>query len=123
MSKGIRKGLRKENMRQHREYFSKHMKWFLIGGVAGIVLIIAILIIVISLVVNTRQARQTVEALKACLPDTKITSSITELVVPSGYCNTDDLNVLNFGKFKKLKTIEIGSSSFTHEHYCPDWFP
>ena len=65
----------------------------------------------ISFLVSKLQQRSTFKHLSECV-GSSISKDMTELVVPSNRCNSEEIKVLDFRVFPQLKRIEIGDACF-----------
>ena len=72
--------------------------------------LILTLVLVIRSLIATRESRETLKQLKACLGGMDVSKDMTELVVPNNRCN--DVVILNMGAFTKLKVLSIGNDCF-----------
>lgn len=90
---------------------SRRLIWILLGiGVAAVIGIAVF--VVLSLNRRGSEAKQTVMLLKKCLDDMRISTGMTELIIPTNRCNEEEFRILDLSEFKKLKRLEIGSYSF-----------
>lgn len=90
---------------------SRRLIWILLGiGVAAVIGIAVF--VVLSLNRRGSEAKQTVTLLKKCLDDMRISTGMTELIIPTNRCNEEEFRILDLSEFKKLKRLEIGSYSF-----------
>ena len=90
---------------------SRRLIWILLGiGVAAVIGIAVF--VVLSLNRRGSEAKQTVTLLKKCLDDMRISTGMTELIIPTNRCNEEEFKILDLSEFKKLKRLEIGSYSF-----------
>ena len=89
---------------------SKKRLWIGVGCVAGLVALILALVLLIRSLIATRESRETLKQLKACLSGMDVSKDMTELVVPSNRCN--DVVILNMGAFTKLRVLSIGNDCF-----------
>lgn len=90
---------------------SRRLIWILLGiGVAAVIGIAVF--VVLSLNRRGSEAKQTVVLLKKCLNDMRISTGMTELIIPTNRCNEEEFRILDLSEFKKLKRLEIGSYSF-----------
>ena len=108
----VRAGLKREEKQKKVDWWKKHWKWVVPTVVAGLVAVIALLLLIVTSIIADIQSRQTLKVLKACLSDVEVSEDMTELVVPSNRCNSEEVTRLDLGRFKKLKKIEVGSYSF-----------
>ena len=108
----VKAGLKREEKQKKVDWWKKHWKWVVPSVVAGLVAVIALLLLIVTSIIADIQSRQTLKALKACLSDVEVSEDMTELVVPSNRCNSEEVTRLDLGRFKKLKKIEVGSYSF-----------
>ena len=108
----VKAGLKREEKQKKVDWWKKHWKWVVPTVVAGLVAVIALLLLIVTSIIADIQSRQTLKLLKACLSDVEVSEDMTELVVPSNRCNSEEVTRLDLGRFKKLKKIEVGSYSF-----------
>ena len=108
----VKAGLKREEKQKKVDWWKKHWKWVVPSVVAGLVAVIALLLLIVTSIIADIQSRQTLKVLKACLSDVEVSEDMTELVVPSNRCNSEEVTRLDLGRFKKLKKIEVGSYSF-----------
>ena len=55
---------------------------------------------------------QTYLVLKRCLSEMEISEDMTELIVPGNQCNDEDITVLDFSRFTRLKMMMVGDGCF-----------
>ena len=108
----VKAGLKREEKQKKVDWWKKHWKWVVPSVVAGLVAVIALLLLIVTSIIADIQSRQTLKVLKACLSDVEVSEDMTELVVPSNRCNSEEVTRLDLGRFRKLKKIEVGSYSF-----------
>ena len=72
--------------------------------------LILTLVLVIRSLIATRESRETLKQLKACLSGIDVSKDVTELMIPNNRCN--DMTVLNMGAFTKLRVLSIGNDCF-----------
>ena len=106
----IKEGVKKERKRVRREWCGKNWKWVVLCAVAGLYLAVVLCSISISFIVSKLQ-QSTFLHLKLCV-GSSITKGMTELIVPSNRCNSEDMNTLDLSLFPQLKSIEIGDDCF-----------
>ena len=88
-------------------WVGKNWKWF----VPALVVVIIALVFGILGIVSSTQKRHTVRILKKCVGP-EVSTDMTELIVPDGKCGNPW--VLDFGSFKKLRKLSIGSCCFEY---------
>ena len=98
----VKAGLKREEKQKKVDWWKKHWKWVVPSVVAGLVAVIALLLLIVASIIADIQSRQTLKALKACLSDVEVSEDMTELVVPSNRCNSEEVTRLDLGRFKKL---------------------
>ena len=86
-------------------WVGKNWKWF----VPTLVVVTMALVFGILGIVSLIQKRHTVRILRKCVGP-EVSTDMTELIVPDGKCGNPW--VLDFGSFKKLRRLSIGSICF-----------
>ena len=99
--------------RVKREWCGKNWKWIVSYVIPGLILAIVLCSILVSFIVSKLQPRSTFSHLSKCV-GSSITKDMTELVVPSNRCNSDEMNVFDLSVFPQLKSIEIGNECFKY---------
>ena len=100
----------KEEEVKEKNWF-RRLIWILL--VISIAAVIGIAVFVmLSLNRYGSEAKQTVTLLKKCLDDMRISTGMTELIIPTNRCNEEEFKILDLSEFKRLKRLEIGSYSF-----------
>ena len=107
----MKEGVKKERKRVRREWCGKNWKWIVSYVIPGLILAIVLYSISISFIVSKLQQRITFNHLSECV-GSSITKDITELVIPSNRCNSEEITTLDLSLFPKLKSIEIGDYCF-----------
>ena len=106
----VKKGVKEQKKKERRACCVKNRVWIGVGCVAFLIALILGLVLVIRSLIATRESRETLKQLKACLSETVVSRDMTELVVPSNRCN--DVVILNMGAFTKLRVLSIGNDCF-----------
>ena len=101
----MKRGLGRERRRIQRKWVKRNLIWILLGC---IVVFIVLLLTVLLFIHN----HQTYFTLKKCLSDMEISEDMTELIVPGNRCNDEDITVLDFSQFTRLRKMKIGDSCF-----------
>ena len=109
----MKEGEKKERKRARKEWCGKNWKWIVSYVIPGLILAIVLYSISISFIVSKLQQRITLNHLSKCV-GSSITKDMTELVVPSNRCNSDEMNVFDLSEFPQLKSIEIGNECFKY---------
>ena len=105
----MKKGVKEQKKKERRACCVKNRVWIGVGCVGGLVVLILALVLVIRSLIATRESRETLKQLKACLSETVVSRDMTELVVPNNRCN--DVVILNMGAFTKLRVLSIGNEA------------
>ena len=106
----VKKGVKEQKKKERRACCVKNRVWIGVGCVAFLIALILALVLVIRSLIATRESRETLKQLKACLGETVVSKGMTELVVPNNRCN--DVVTLNMGAFTKLRVLSIGNDCF-----------
>ena len=109
----MKEGVKKERKRARKEWCGKNWKWIVSYVIPGLILAIVLYSISISFIVSKLQQRSTFNHLSKCV-GSSITKDMTELVVPSNRCNSEEIKVLDFRAFPQLKSIVIGDECFMY---------
>ena len=107
------KEVKRGKRRVKREWCGKNWKWIVSYVIPGLILAIVLCSILVSFIVSKLQPRSTFSHLSKCV-GSSITKDMTELVVPSNRCNSDEMNVFDLSEFPQLKSIEIGNECFKY---------
>ena len=107
----MRKEVKKERRRVRREWCGKNWKWIVSYVIPGLILAIVLYSISISFIVSRVKQQIKINELKEC-SGTSISKYITELVIPSNRCNSEEMNTFDLSLFPQLKSIEIGDECF-----------
>ena len=103
----VKKGVKEQ---KKRGCCVKNRVWIILGCLILHIALILGLVLVIRSLIATRESRETLKQLKACLSGIDVSKDMTELVVPNNRCN--DMRVLNMGAFTKLRVLSIGNDCF-----------
>ena len=106
----MKKGVKEQKKKERRACCAKNRVCIILGCVALLIALILALVLVIRSLIATRESRETLKQLKACLSGIDVSKDVTELVVPNNRCN--DVVILNMGAFTKLKLLSIGNDCF-----------
>ena len=106
----VKKGVKEQKKKERRACCAKNRVWIGVGCVAFLIALILALVLVIRSLIATRESRETLKQLKACLSGMDVSKDMTELVVPNNRCN--DVVILNMGAFTKLRVLSIGNDCF-----------
>ena len=106
----MKKGVKEQKKKERRACCAKNRVWIGVGCVAFLIALILALVLVIRSLIATRESRETLNQLKACLSGMDVSKDMTELVVPNNRCN--DVVILNMGAFTKLRVLSIGNDCF-----------
>ena len=106
----VKKGVKEQKKKERRGFFLKHRLCIILGCLALLIALILALVLVIRSLIATRESRETLKQLKACLSETVVSRDMTELVIPNNRCN--DVVILNMGAFTKLRVLSIGNDCF-----------
>ena len=106
----MKKGVKEQKKKERRACCAKNRVWIGVGCVAFLIALILALVLVIRSLIATRESRETLKQLKACLSGMDVSKDMTELVVPNNRCN--DVVILNMGAFTKLRVLSIGNDCF-----------
>ena len=109
----MRKEVKKERRRVRREWCGKNWKWIASYVIPGLILAIVLYSISISFIVSRVKQQIKINELKEC-SGTSISKYITELVIPSNRCNSENINTLDLSLFPQLKSIVIGDECFMY---------
>ena len=109
----MKEGVKKERKRIRREWCEKNWKWVVPCIVAGLILAIVLCSISIPIIVSRVKQQIKINELKEC-SGSSISKYITELVIPSNRCNSEQIKMLDFRVFPQLKSIEIGDECFMY---------
>ena len=109
----MKEGVKREKRRVRREWYGKNWKWIVSYVIPGLILAIVLYSISISFIVSKLQQRITLNHLSDCV-GSSITKDMTELVVSSDRCNSEEIKMLDFRVFPQLKSIEIGDDCFMY---------
>ena len=106
----VKKGVKEQKKKERRACCAKNRVWIILGCLAFLIALILALVLVIRSLIATRESRETLKQLKACLSGMDVSKDMTELVVPNNRCN--DVVILNMGAFTKLRVLSIGNECF-----------
>ena len=106
----VKKGVKEQKKRERRACCAKNRVWIFLGCLILLIALILGLVLVIRSLIATRESRETLKQLKACLGGMDVSKDMTELVVPNNRCN--DVVILNMGAFTKLRVLSIGNDCF-----------
>ena len=106
----VKKGVKEQKKKERRACCVKNRVWIGVGCVAFLIALILGLVLVIRSLIATRESRETLKQLKACLSGMGVSKDMTELMIPNNRCN--DVVILNMGAFTKLKLLSIGNDCF-----------
>ena len=101
----VEEGIRRRRDYERMIWVGKNWKWF----VPTLVVVSMALVFGILGIISFIQRRYTVWILRKCV-GSEVSTSMTELVITSRKCRNPW--VLNFGSFKKLKSLRIGGDCF-----------
>lgn len=107
----MRKEVKKERRRVRREWCGKNWKWVVSYVIPGLILAIVLYSISISFIVSRVKQQIKINELKDC-SGTSISKYITELVIPSNRCNSEEISAIDLSVFPRLRSIEIGDDCF-----------
>ena len=106
----VKKGVKEQKKKERRACCAKNRVWIGAGCLAFLIALILGLVLVIRSLIATRESRETLKQLKACLSETAVSRDMTELLIPNNRCN--DVVILNMGAFTKLRVLSIGNDCF-----------
>ena len=106
----MKKGVKEQKKKEHRACCVKNRVWIGVGCLAFLIALILALVLVIRSLIATRESRETLKQLKACLSGIDVSKDVTELMIPNNRCN--DVVILNMGAFTKLRVLSIGNDCF-----------
>ena len=106
----VKKGVKEQKKKERRACCAKNRVCIILGCLAFLIALILALVLVIRSLIATRESRETLKQLKACLSGMDVSKDMTELVVPNNRCN--DVVILNMGAFTKLRVLSIGNDCF-----------
>ena len=106
------KEVKRGKRRVRREWCEKNWKWIVSYVIPGLILAIVLCSVSIPFIVSKLQ-QSTFFHLKLCV-GFSITKGMTELVVPSNRCNSENMSILDLSLFPRLKSIEIGDKCFMY---------
>ena len=106
----VKKGVKEQKKKERRVCCAKNRVWIGVGYLAFLIALILALVLVIRSLIATRESRETLKQLKACLSGIDVSKDMTELLIPNNRCN--DVVILNMGAFTKLRVLSIGNDCF-----------
>lgn len=77
----VRKGVREQKKKERRACCAKNRVWIGVGCVAFLIALILALVLVIRSLIATRESRETLKQLKACLSGMDVSKDMTELEI------------------------------------------
>ena len=107
----MRKEMKKERRRVRREWCGKNWKWVVPCIVACFILAIVMCCLSIPLLVSRVKQQMKINELKECSGNS-ISKYITELIIPSNRCNSEEISAIDLSVFPRLNSVEIGDDCF-----------
>ena len=106
-----RKG--EENIRKRNEWCVTILQW--VVSYAILALILALLFSYMPYLIPNPESpqQQAIKRLMDCV-GTTISDNMTKLVVPNNRCNNEEIDLLDFSVFSRLRSIEIGDGCFAN---------